>query len=97
MKRWSLLLLLWLTFTFFWVWYRRPAGRGFSHSFTRMPRSLHDFDRCNPNAPAAARSAFYRGVQAQLDGEVDSARAAYGIVLSYIPGELTTSHNLNLM
>jgi hypothetical protein len=97
MRRLSPLVVLVLTFALFWVWYRRPAGRGFSHSQSRIPMGLRDFDACNPGAPATARSAFYSGVQAQLAGDSDGAQSAYQIVLSHIPGEPTTRHNLNLL
>jgi len=97
MKRLSLLLVLGLAFLLFWVWYRRPAGRSFASSVSAMPRGLRTFDSCNLDAPAAVRDAFYRGVQAQLDGDDEAARIAYRTVLSYIPGEPTTRYNLRLM
>jgi len=98
MIRWSLFALpCFLGFVLFWVWHRRPAGRGFASSPRRTPRGLREFDSCNPNAPAAARDAFYIAVQAQLSGDRVTARVAYARVLSYLPDEQTTNFNLGLM
>ena len=52
MRRSIILVVFCLGFFTFWVWYRQPAGRGFSTSLPLSPHGMKEFKRKNPDAPA---------------------------------------------
>lgn len=89
-----LLIFIWLLF---FIWHRRPPGRGTSDPGLPRIRSLVDFDASNPTAPPNIRKLFYNAVQAQLEGDFKTARNDYLEVLNHLHNEPNTLNNLSWM
>jgi hypothetical protein len=96
MKKTWLLIALGLLLAF-WVWYRKPSGPSTGDSGLPGIKGLIDFDRENPNADGVVRQTFFNGVQAHLSNSLELAKVHYEKVLSQMPDEPTTKHNLGLI
>jgi hypothetical protein len=84
------------------VWWRRSPGRDFvdppdDDSELNRIKSLRAFDEAHPHAKQEHRRLFYEGVQAQLDGNDESARITYKKLLRKIQDDPITTHNLTLL
>jgi hypothetical protein len=94
--KWFLLLYAWVPILFF-IWHRLPGGRSTSESGLPDIKGLKEFDVVNPEASDNLRRAFYTAVQAHLSGDLSEARRSYIEVLSIVPKDPTTRHNLDLL